>query len=68
MSQSHDPVARKLAFAALVLAGFALALAAWAVKIGIDYQNDVKTLGDVIEIQRSSSASPLGRPPMQLAE
>ena len=44
-----DPVARRIAGAALVVGLLALVLSAYAVHLGIRYLEDVRTLGEALE-------------------
>lgn len=71
---SADPVARRLASAALALAGLALVLAGYAVSLGRAYlaeaeryREDVRTLGETLMRQRAEGGRrTLPSPPLQL--
>lgn len=60
-----DPIARRLAAAALAVGLVALVLAAYSVVLGLRYLEDVRTLGRSLNADAPGAASSLG-PPLQL--
>lgn len=46
---TRDPVARRIAIAALAASLIALVLGAYGVHLGLRYLEDVKTLGDALD-------------------
>ena len=60
----QDKLARRLAASALALALVAVMLGAYAVNMGNQYLEDVRTLGQAMEQGRQSGA--LGAPPLTL--
>lgn len=67
-----DRLARLLAASALGVALLALVLAAWALVVGQQYRDDVRTLGESLSAALRTSAAqgrrpiPLERPPPQI--
>ncbi len=61
-----DPVARKIASLALGLALVAVALGVYAVVLGQEYREDVRTLGEALESQRRETPGALDGPPPTL--
>lgn len=58
-----DTLARRLAATALALALLALMLSAYAVNLGMEYLEDVQTLGQALEQERAASPELNGPPP-----
>jgi len=66
----NDPLARRLASAALGVGLLALVIAGWAVRLGYRYLEEVQQVGQTVETLLSASSRapdmPLNPPPLQL--
>jgi len=65
-----DPLARRLASAALAVALVALVIGVWAVQLGYRYLADVQRVGETVETLLSNpnhaANAPLNPPPLTL--
>ncbi len=64
----RDPVARRLGVAALAVAFVALVFAGYAVSLGLEYLEEVETIGRALRNSDTRPAVPINPPPLKLAE
>ena len=62
----QDRLARRLAASAFAMALVAMVLGVYAVSLGQQYLEDVRTLGQALERQQETTGSGLGGPPLTL--